>query len=981
LTQGKLSQAVLTCQKILGQNPNCAEAYQILGQAFYAGGNLQKARSAYTKAIEIQPNLAEARAYLGQLYKDVHWWDEAAFQYEKAIQLGLNWPELYGHLGSIFSNKGDLKKAKNYYEKAISLDSNYPNAYFNLALVQHQIGELELAINTYKKLLKLQPDNAIAYNNIGCVLAQLERNEEAIEVYKKGLEIKPDWARLHLNLGEVLVKKGKREEAIACFRIALKLEPNLAAASYDLGKALQSMGEHQLAIDYFEKAREIEPNDILTLSDFGLSLMAVGRLKEAIACWQKTIIDNQFISYYCQASVMEKEQASAAEKEQASAGEKEQASAGEKEQARCLFYDELDLAKLACANFIKSLLQCDFKKNDKKLEETFNYWAETYLRFANVFMEYGDYENAQSYYQKVLQIQPHNFDVSWRLGNSLVKQQRYKAAILAYQITLTILPDIYRESYAPTVYYSLGKALEKEENWERALEYYSKVLNRGNGQDARTTRIKDQRLYKTEKTQEKWNPQGLYLFVEDWIEAGNSKTDTLPVGYYLPVSFTAHTTPTAQGGGTVEQTSRLLSPIRVDSTPIVSKPGCYGLNCGDCLKRLYWWFEPSYEGEGLHKLKSGEDSGEDAETRRGGDTERKRHGEAETLREGVPASPRPRVPASPRPRVFSSLPTFVAKVPGGRAWIMPKKSYWMLCHAIAIITPDNYLLADISRDYPGQLPGCDKHDPSQHLAFSQEEWPPLEKIDGKAAILSVLSGNVYFHWMVDLLPRIEILRRGGIRLDQIDWFVVNNYQSRFQKETLTALGIPPEKILASDRHPHIQAEELIVPSFGSHLGWLQPWGLKFLREVFLTPKVLSKKGFPERIYISREKAKYRRVLNEGEVQEILSQYGFVTVSPESMSLEEQIAMFAAAKIIIAPHGSGLTNIIFCQAGTKVIELIAPHYLRYYYWGISKQLGLEHYFLSGEAFSCYPLRQLMYSSPLAEDILVNLKSLKSLMANC
>ena len=932
LTQRKLSQTILTCQKVLNQQANCAEAYQILGQAFYAGGNLQKAMEAYTKAIEIQPHLAEARAYLGQLYKDVHWWDEAAFQYEKAIQLGLKWPELYAHLGSIFSKKGDLQKAQNYYEKSIALDSNYPNAYFNLALVQHQIGELELAINTYKKLLKLQPDNANAYNNLGCVLAQLERNDEAIEVYKKGLEIKPDWARLHLNLGEVLVKKEKREEAIACFRRAIELEPDLAAASYDLGKVLQSMGENQLAVEYFEKAREIKPNDILILSDLGLSLMAVGRLKEAIACWQKTIIDSPFISYYCEAMVMEKEQ------------------------GRCLFYDELDLAKLACANFIKSLLQWDLKNSDKKSEELFNYWAETYLRFGNVFMEYGDYENAQSYYQKVLQIQPHNFDVCWRLGNSLVKQQRYKAAILAYQITLTILPDIYRESYAPTVYYSLGKALEKEEKWEGALEYYSKVLNRRNGQDARTTRIKDQRLYKSERTQETWNPQGLYLSVEDWIQAGNSRTDILPVGYYLPVSFTPHT---PQRGGTVEQTSRLLSPIKVDSTPIVSKPGCYGLNCGDCLKRIYWWFEPSYEGEGLHKLRSREDSGEDSETRRHEDTERGSH----------------HVTTSPPPRLFSSLPTFVAKIPGGRAWIMPKKSYWMLCHAIAIITSDNYLLADISRDYPGQLPGCDKHDPSQHLAFSQEEWPPLEKIDGKAAILSVLSGNVYFHWMVDLLPRIEILRRGGIKLDRIDWFVVNNYQSQFQKETLTALGIPPEKILASDRHPHIVAEELIVPSFGSHLGWLQPWGLKFLREVFLTPKVLSKKGFPERIYISREKAKYRRVLNEGEVREILRQYGFVTVSPESMSLEEQIAMFAAAKMIIAPHGSGLTNIIFCQPGTKIIEIISPHYLRYYYWGISKQLGLEHYYLPGEAFSCYPLRQLMYSSPLAEDILVNLKSLK------
>jgi capsular polysaccharide biosynthesis protein len=393
--------------------------------------------------------------------------------------------------------------------------------------------------------------------------------------------------------------------------------------------------------------------------------------------------------------------------------------------------------------------------------------------------------------------------------------------------------------------------------------------------------------------------------------------------------------------GTVEKISR-LGPLEVSSIPIVSKPGCHGLNCGQCLKRIYWWFKPKYQGEGLHQLRQ------------------------EVSTEGISALE------------SSALPTFVAKISGGRVWAMPKKSYWMLCHAIAIITPDNYLLADISRDYPGQLPGCDRYDPSQHLAFSQEEFPPVEQIDGIVAVLSSLSGNIYFHWMVDLLPRIEILRRGGINLDQIDWFLVNNYQSRFQQETLRALGIPQEKILASDRHPHLVAKELIVPSFGSHLGWLQPWGLKFLREVFLTPKIQSQKDFSERIYISRENAKYRRVLNEPEVKELLGAYGFITVSPEDLSLEEQIAMFAGAKIIIAPHGSGLTNIIFCQPGTKVIELISPHYLRYYYWGISQQLGLEHYYLPGEVFSCYPLRQLMYSSPLAEDIMMNLKSLKKAM---
>ena len=112
--------------------------------------------------------------------------------------------------------------------------------------------------------------------------------------------------------------------------------------------------------------------------------------------------------------------------------------------------------------------------------------------------------------------------------------------------------------------------------------------------------------------------------------------------------------------------------------------------------------------------------------------------------------------------------------------------------------------------------------------------------------------------------------------------------------------------------------------------------------------------------------------------EVLEQSGFVSILPESMSLAEQIAHFYYAEVIVAAHGSGLTNTIFCSPGTKVIELMSPHYISHYYWGISQYLQLQHYFLTGEAFECYPIRQLMYQNSLTEDILVNLSSLKRMV---
>ena len=88
--------------------------------------------------------------------------------------------------------------------------------------------------------------------------------------------------------------------------------------------------------------------------------------------------------------------------------------------------------------------------------------------------------------------------------------------------------------------------------------------------------------------------------------------------------------------------------------------------------------------------------------------------------------------------------------------------------------------------------------------------------------------------------------------------------------------------------------------------------------------------------------------------------------------------FANAEVIIAPHGSGLTNIAFCRPETIVVELVSPHYIRHYYWVISRLLGLHHYFLVGDEITCAPVRELMYQNPLTEDIWVNLNSLKTML---
>jgi capsular polysaccharide biosynthesis protein len=238
---------------------------------------------------------------------------------------------------------------------------------------------------------------------------------------------------------------------------------------------------------------------------------------------------------------------------------------------------------------------------------------------------------------------------------------------------------------------------------------------------------------------------------------------------------------------------------------------------------------------------------------------------------------------------------------------------------------------------------------------------------------------MYFHWMFDVLPRLDLLRRSGIDLNEIDGWVVS-HDLPFQQETLQHLGIPASKILETQQYSHIQADELIVPSFPAVPAWMPKWACEFLRSSFLRlnrDKEEQKKG--DRLYISRRLTTNRRVINEAEITEFLSHLGFQIVTLESLSVLEQAALLASAEAVISPHGSGLTNLVFCRPGTKVIELFSPKFVYPCYWLVSNLVDLEYYYLVGKIAEGEFLHQLFYPNPRLEDISVDLGELKQLLS--
>lgn len=85
-----------------------------------------------------------------------------------------------------------------------------------------------------------------------------------------------------------------------------------------------------------------------------------------------------------------------------------------------------------------------------------------------------------------------------------------------------------------------------------------------------------------------------------------------------------------------------------------------------------------------------------------------------------------------------------------------------------------------------------------------------------------------------------------------------------------------------------------------------------------------------KLYISR-RLRGRGPRNERDLEDALQAKGFTVVFPETLSVRDQANFFSNAKIVIAPHGAGITNIAFCKSGTPLIEMFNHNFVaRNYY---------------------------------------------------
>jgi tetratricopeptide (TPR) repeat protein len=194
------------------------------------------------------------------------------------------------------------------------------------------------------------------------------------------------------------------------------------------------------------------------------------------------------------------------------------------------------------------------------------------------------------------------------------------------------------------------------------------------------------------------------------------------------------------------------------------------------------------------------------------------------------------------------------------------------------------------------------------------------------------------HFLLDHATRLLLYRRAGIDLSAV---TVIGPSLRAEYQHLTAARIGLGGWQATDAPARLFVRRLFVSSNCRHLRhpahWAARWAIEDIRGLFdVMPRARTR-----RLLVSRADAEYRRLVNEDEIAALLTPFGFEVIVPGRLPFAEQIAAFRDATHVVAPHGAGLTNILFCAPGTHVLEAFHPHYGSWAYAMLADALDLDY----------------------------------------
>lgn len=204
--------------------------------------------------------------------------DEAMAALQQLVAEHDDFAIAHNDLGSLYYHAGQMDQALAHFQKAANWDPDNPEYLKNLAdILYKETGDAERALANYDKILFIRPDDVDTLMVAGHIGVSLERFDEALGHYTRILEIEPSNEDAKQYVDRIKCQKDVQEN-----------EPGPETA-YKNCQVLVSQGHFDEGIACLERLTQQHPGFALAHNDLGVLYYRMGKKKRSVQCYEQAV--------------------------------------------------------------------------------------------------------------------------------------------------------------------------------------------------------------------------------------------------------------------------------------------------------------------------------------------------------------------------------------------------------------------------------------------------------------------------------------------------------------------------------------------------------------------------------------------------------------------------------------------------------------------------------------------------------------------
>ncbi|HHS12858.1 MAG TPA: tetratricopeptide repeat protein [bacterium] len=276
------SAALLSYQEALLYDSTAAFIYLAAAKNYLFLGKAESAFIYLQKAARLDPDLTEARLLLARFYVARKAWDEAETVYRDILSRDSNHMESHYHLAEIFMETGRLEESLDMYDRVIGLqDSPDPDVLLVVGELNLNLHRFEEAEAVYQRLVEQDPSRGFGYYGAGIAREAMGDTVQAVQHYNKALELSPKLTHARARLARIYISRTEWDKALVVYQTAVSLDSTDIASWLEIGRIHRETGDTANALGVFQAIQKRRPDDWRAYLDEGRILLDRNTFEEA----------------------------------------------------------------------------------------------------------------------------------------------------------------------------------------------------------------------------------------------------------------------------------------------------------------------------------------------------------------------------------------------------------------------------------------------------------------------------------------------------------------------------------------------------------------------------------------------------------------------------------------------------------------------------------------------------------------------------